>query len=49
MRQLDGMPPGHMVLRESALGLTLVDNTQAWYDDPDDKPTQLSVAVTFQP
>ncbi|NRF70610.1 FAD-dependent oxidoreductase [Aquincola sp. S2] len=50
VRPLDGIPPSHMVLRQSALGLTLMDNAQAWHDDDPDpcrrRPTQLSVAVT---
>ena len=32
--KLPGIPGCHVILRESALGLTFVDNSQAWYGDP---------------
>jgi len=53
-RKLPEVPCHHMVLRDSALGLTVIDNSQAWHDDSEgnrkagrnDLDTQLSVAVT---
>ena len=43
---LPDIPPSHVVLRESALGLTLIDNAQVWGDDDPASKTRLSVAVT---
>jgi len=34
-RKLPGIPKYHVILRDSALGLTFVDNAQTWYGDPD--------------
>lgn len=52
--KLSDIPNHHVMLRDSAYGLTFVDNSQIWHDDPNcpppaegkDRPTVLSVAVT---
>lgn len=34
-RKLPGIPKHHVILRDSSLGLTFVDNAQVWHGDPD--------------
>ncbi|MFT3820486.1 MAG: FAD-dependent oxidoreductase [Rubrivivax sp.] len=58
LRRIEGVPECHMVLRDSALGLTIIDNAQVWEEDDEasdarsaggGRPaqlTQLNVAVT---
>lgn len=45
LERIRGLPPNHVVLRGSALGLTLIDNSQVWPEEQG-SPTHLSVAVT---
>jgi len=40
-----GLPPHHVVMRGSALGLTLIDESQVWPEEQGG-PTHLNVAVT---
>jgi uncharacterized protein with NAD-binding domain and iron-sulfur cluster len=43
--RIPGIPAHHVVLRGSALGLTLIDNSQVWREEQGG-PTHLNVAVT---